>query len=103
MAAQHRLARNLAVDLAPLRDNVVAPGPTETEMWGARRAAVREVVVGRSLLGKAGSADEAAEAYVYLVRNTDATGSVVSSDGGVSLQCILGQPGLLVGGALSWS
>ncbi|KAK8093873.1 carbonyl reductase family member 4 [Apiospora hydei] len=33
-SAQHGLARNLAVDLAPIRVNVVAPGPTETEMWG---------------------------------------------------------------------
>ncbi|KAK7920431.1 Carbonyl reductase family member 4 [Apiospora marii] len=86
VAAQHGLARNLAVDLAPLRVNVVAPGPTETKMWGARRGAIREMVVGRSLLGKAGAPDEVAEAYVYLVRNTDATGSIVSSNGGVTLK-----------------
>ncbi|KAK6825646.1 Glucose/ribitol dehydrogenase [Apiospora arundinis] len=32
VSAQHGLARHLAVDLAPIRVNVVAPGPTETEM-----------------------------------------------------------------------
>ncbi|KAK7978370.1 short-chain dehydrogenase [Apiospora saccharicola] len=86
VSAQHGLARNLAVDLAPLRVNVVAPGPTETEMWGAQRGAIRDVVVGQSLLGKPASPDEVAEAYVYLVKNTDATGSIVSSNGGVTLK-----------------
>lgn len=86
VSAQHGLARNLAVDLAPLRVNVVAPGPTETEMWGEHRDAIREMVVGQSMLGKPASPDEVAEAYIYLVKNTDATGSIVSSNGGATLK-----------------
>ncbi|KAK8134765.1 hypothetical protein PG984_006777 [Apiospora sp. TS-2023a] len=86
VSAQHGLARNLAQNLAPLRVNVVAPGPTEAEMWGAQRGAIRDIVVGQSLLGKPASPDEVAEVYVYLVKNTDATGSIVSSNGGVTLK-----------------
>ncbi|KAK8039553.1 short chain dehydrogenase/ reductase [Apiospora rasikravindrae] len=85
-SAQHGLARNLAVDLAPIRVNVVAPGPTETEMWGDQRDVIKEIVVGQSLLGKTASPDEVAEAYIYLIKNTDATGSIVSSNGGVTLK-----------------
>ncbi|KAK8107068.1 uncharacterized protein PG998_009081 [Apiospora kogelbergensis] len=85
-SAQHGLARNLAVDLAPIRVNVVAPGPTETEMWGEHREVIKKMVVEQSLLGKPASPDEVAEAYLYLVKNTDATGSIVSSNGGATLK-----------------
>lgn len=81
-AGIHGLARGLALDLAPLRFNVVSPGPTETEMWGERREVIRQSVSSRALLGKPGAPDEVAEAYIYLMRNTDATGSIVNSNGG---------------------
>jgi hypothetical protein len=44
------------------------------------------MVAQTALLGKVGSPDEVAEAYVYLMRNWDATGSVVSSNGGSLLK-----------------
>ncbi|RWA08579.1 hypothetical protein EKO27_g6524 [Xylaria grammica] len=85
-AAQHGLARSLAYDLAPRRVNCVSPGATETEMWGEYREMIRGISAEKSLLGKAGSPDEVAEAYVYLMKNTDATGSVVSSNAGSTLK-----------------
>ena len=36
-----------------------------------------------ALLGKVGTPEEVAEAYVYLMRDSNATGSVVSSNGGM--------------------
>jgi NAD(P)-dependent dehydrogenase (short-subunit alcohol dehydrogenase family) len=75
-AAQLGLVRNLAIDLAPRRVNLVSPGATDTEL----RKMMRGVVTGKSLLGKVGSAEEVAEAYLYLMKNTDATGSTVSSN-----------------------
>ncbi|KAK6072605.1 short chain dehydrogenase/reductase family [Seiridium cupressi] len=86
VSSQHALARNLAVDLAPRRVNVVAPGPTETEMWGASAEFLRGFVSKQNLLGKPGQPDEVAEAYIYLMKNTDATGSVVSTNGGIILK-----------------
>lgn len=86
----HPFARSLALEMAPIRVNVVSPGATETEMWGAEgsemRKAIREGVVKKALLGKAGSAEEVAEAYVYLLRDTNATGVNVGSNGGVTCQ-----------------
>ena len=85
-AAQHGLARNLAVDLAPRRVNVVSPGATETELWGEHTEMLRGMAAQNSLLGKAGVPDDVAEAYIYLMKNADATGSIVSSNAGSSLK-----------------
>ncbi|KAI1864145.1 hypothetical protein JX265_007443 [Neoarthrinium moseri] len=85
-SAQYGLTRNLAVDLAPRRVNAVAPGATETELWGEHAEMLRDMASKSSLLGKPGSPEEVAEAYIYLMRNTDATGSIVSSNGGATLK-----------------
>jgi NAD(P)-dependent dehydrogenase (short-subunit alcohol dehydrogenase family) len=84
--AGYALTRNLAVDLAPRRVNLVSPGATDTELWGDRAEAMREMVAKKSLLGKPGLPEEVAEAYLYLMRNTDATGSIVSTNAGGTLQ-----------------
>ena len=84
--AIHGLTRNLACDLAPRRVNCVSPGATETELWGEYAEMMRKMSAEKSLLGKAGSPEEVAEAYVYLMKNTDATGSIVSSNSGSILK-----------------
>ncbi|KIN04319.1 hypothetical protein OIDMADRAFT_102581 [Oidiodendron maius Zn] len=87
-AAVFGMTRNLALDLAPLRVNVVSPGPTDTELWGTEemRAQRREMMKSRALLGKPGSAEEVGEAYIYLMKDSNATGSIVSSNGGSLIQ-----------------
>ena len=78
------MTRNLALDLAPRRVNVVSPGPTDTELFGADevRAQRREMFKSMALLGKVGTAEEVGEAYIYLMKDSNATGSVVSTNGG---------------------
>jgi NAD(P)-dependent dehydrogenase (short-subunit alcohol dehydrogenase family) len=87
-AGLYGLTRALALDLAPIRVNIVSPGATETEMWGdeQQRAQRREMMKSRMLLGKVGTAEEVGEAYVYLMKDSNATGIVVSSDGGALIQ-----------------
>lgn len=71
--------------LAPRRVNLVSPGATNTELWGGsldEREKRAEMMKGRQLTEKVGSPEEVAEAYVYLMRNWNATGSVVSTNGG---------------------
>lgn len=87
-AALFGLTRTLALDLAPIRVNYVSPGPTDTEMWGEgeQRAHRREMFTKTALLGKPGSAEEVAEAYIYLMKDSNNTGSCVSTSGGVLLQ-----------------
>ncbi|KAG4443162.1 hypothetical protein IFR05_001394 [Cadophora sp. M221] len=80
------LTRNLALDLAPIRVNLVSPGATLTEMWGENREMIGEVVGKNALLGKVGSAEEVSEAFLYLMRDSNATGSVVSTNGGSLLR-----------------
>jgi NAD(P)-dependent dehydrogenase (short-subunit alcohol dehydrogenase family) len=82
------ITRSLALDLTPIRVNVVSPGPTDTEMWGndEQRRQAREMYAKIALLGKPGSAEEVAEAYIYLMKDTNNTGSCVSTSGGVLIQ-----------------
>jgi NAD(P)-dependent dehydrogenase (short-subunit alcohol dehydrogenase family) len=87
-AGLYGLVKALALDLAPLRVNVVSPGATKTEMWGPEemREMIAKQYAEKALLGKVGTPEELAEAYVYLMRNSDSTGSVVRSEGGSVLR-----------------
>ncbi|GFF75296.1 hypothetical protein CNMCM6936_006509 [Aspergillus lentulus] len=83
------LTRALALDLAPLRVNVVHPGATETEIWGPtpeQRRGTREFFASTALLGKVGTPEEVAEAFVYLLRDSNITGTSLHSSGGVLVQ-----------------
>lgn len=83
------LVRALALDLAPLRVNVVHPGATETELWGKtaeERKGTKEFFARTALLGKVGTPEELAEAFVYLMRDSKITGTSVNSSGGVVVQ-----------------
>ncbi|CAG8961599.1 hypothetical protein HYFRA_00006134 [Hymenoscyphus fraxineus] len=86
IAGVHSLGKSLAIDLAPLRVNVVSPGATDTELWGAYTEFLRDMSSKNSLLGKPGKPEDVAEAFVYLMKNVDATGSIVSSNGGAPLK-----------------
>ncbi|KKY32368.1 putative short chain dehydrogenase reductase family [Diaporthe ampelina] len=83
------LTRALALDLAPVRVNVVHPGATETEMWGAtpeQRRPRREILARSALLGKVGTPEEVAESFLYLMRDSNITGTAIDTSGGVLLQ-----------------
>ncbi|KAJ0422362.1 hypothetical protein BJY00DRAFT_322543 [Aspergillus carlsbadensis] len=89
-AALDGLTRALALDLAPLRVNVVHPGATETELWGslggADRRNTREFFQASALLGSVAGPADVAEAFGYLMRDGNVTGASVHSSGGVLLQ-----------------
>jgi len=83
------LARAVALEVAPVRVNVVRPGivdtPLLTRMAGDRRD---EVIAARSKripLGRIGRPEEIAHAIVFLMTNTYVTGSTLTVDGGISL------------------
>jgi NAD(P)-dependent dehydrogenase (short-subunit alcohol dehydrogenase family) len=87
-AALFGITRTLALHLAPIRVNLVSPGATNTELWGVdeKRAQMDAVVAQSALLGKAGTAEEVAEAYIYLMKDSNNTGTCVSTSGGSLLQ-----------------
>lgn len=80
------LVRALAVELAPLRVNAVSAGVIRSPLWDSLPAETREQMyaqLSESLpLGRVGEPEEVAEAFVYLLRATYATGTVVTVDGG---------------------
>jgi NAD(P)-dependent dehydrogenase (short-subunit alcohol dehydrogenase family) len=83
------IARALALELAPIRVNVVRPGVVRTELWGnldesARAELFRTTEEGLPL-GRVGEATDVAESYLYLMDSAFSTGSIVTIDGGTVL------------------
>ncbi|MCS5497723.1 SDR family oxidoreductase [Cnuibacter physcomitrellae] len=84
--AMNSLVRSLAVELAPLRVNSVAPGVLRSPLWSAMSEEDREGMyagVGASLpLGRVGEPEDAAKAYIALMDQDYVTGTVAVVDGG---------------------
>lgn len=87
--AINAMTRALAVELAPLRVNAVAPGPIETPLWSAfgeaDRAAVYEQFASNLPAGRIGQPTDTALAYAYLMEQEFGTGVVLTVDGGTTL------------------
>jgi len=85
-AAMEGLTRALAVELAPLRVNIVSPGFVRTPLWRGMAEAEREAMyaaAGSKLpVGRVGEAADLAEAYLFLMRQGFATGQTLVVDGG---------------------
>lgn len=84
-SASEALARALAVELAPIRVNVVRPGPTRSELWDGSIPEPEELyrtMGGKLLTGRVGKVSEVASTYVHLMNNGFSTGSTVTVDGG---------------------
>jgi NAD(P)-dependent dehydrogenase (short-subunit alcohol dehydrogenase family) len=87
VAAVQGMTRALALDLAPIRVNAVAPGLIDTPLWDAF-GPQREAILGRASklpVGRAGRPEEIAAAVVFLMTNEFVTGVVLPVDGGGSL------------------
>ncbi len=88
-SAVEGLTRALALELAPIRVNCVSPGLSRTPRWDAMSLADREALFEREEkrlpLGRVGTADDIAAAYIYLINNAFATGNVLNVDGGGAL------------------
>jgi NAD(P)-dependent dehydrogenase (short-subunit alcohol dehydrogenase family) len=89
MSATEGLTRALALELAPIRVNCVSPGLTRTPRWDAWSDADRQALYHgeerRLPLARVGEAAELAAAYIYFMKDTFATGNILSVDGGGAL------------------
>jgi len=86
--AMNALTRALAVELAPVRVNAVAPGVVRSPLWSGMTDTEREALYegGRSLpVGRVGEVDDVAAAYLYCMGQPYGTGTVVPVDGGALL------------------
>lgn len=84
--AMNALTTALAVELAPLRVNAVAPGMIRTPLWDALseddRTALYDQELQRVPLARIGEVDDAVRAYVYCMEQTFSTGTVITVEGG---------------------
>jgi NAD(P)-dependent dehydrogenase (short-subunit alcohol dehydrogenase family) len=84
--AMEALTRELALELAPVRVNLVRPGVVESPLWSALaktdRDALFEATAKTTPVGHTGRVEEIARAYVYCMEQTYATGAIVAVDGG---------------------
>ena len=87
--AVESLMRAMAVELAPVRVNLVRPGLAKTDLWATLAPEAREAMYQRGAaalpVGYVGEASDIAEAYLYLMRERFSTGSIVVVDGGASI------------------
>ncbi|SCX71020.1 SDR family oxidoreductase [Variovorax sp. EL159] len=84
--AMEAFTRALAVELAPIRVNLVSPGFVRTPLWAGIPEAQREAMYaerGAALpVGRVGEPEDIAQTYLYLMTNRYATGQAVVVDGG---------------------
>lgn len=80
------LAYALAIELAPIRVNVVSPGWVDSPIWatvaGDKKEEMLEAMAERLPVGRVGQPADIAHAIGFLMRNGFATGSVLHVDGG---------------------
>ena len=85
--ALESLAYALAVELGPVRVNVVSPGWVDSPVWrfiadDEGKAAAHEAMAKRLPVGRIGRPVDVADAIRFLMRNSFVTGTVLHVDGG---------------------
>jgi NAD(P)-dependent dehydrogenase (short-subunit alcohol dehydrogenase family) len=87
--AMNALTKALAVELSPIRVNVVAPGVVRTPLWVAMSDADRQAMYDQAAqqlpLGRIGEVADIARAYLYCMEQEFGTGIVLTVDGGTVL------------------
>ncbi|HTF10339.1 MAG TPA: SDR family oxidoreductase [Asanoa sp.] len=87
--AVEALTRQLALELAPVRVNAIAPGVTRSPLWArmsdADQHATLKQLAASLPVGRPGEPEDVALAYVYAMEQPMATGTVLLVDGGAVL------------------
>ncbi|MDF2633720.1 MAG: hypothetical protein K0R78_594 [Pelosinus sp.] len=88
-AAVANLGKTLALELAPIRVNVVSPGiidtPARSKMPADMRDSFYNGVANKLPVQRIGQAEDVAKGVLYLVTNGFVTGTVLHMDGGHSI------------------
>ncbi|MCB1672641.1 MAG: SDR family oxidoreductase [Gammaproteobacteria bacterium] len=84
-ASVENLARCLAVEMAPIRVNIVSPGTISTSMFdwmGEEKAEKLKAMTAGHLIKRPGTSEEVAEGILFVMQNGFVTGTTVDVDGG---------------------
>jgi NAD(P)-dependent dehydrogenase (short-subunit alcohol dehydrogenase family) len=88
-AATEGFTRAMAMELAPIRVNIVSPGVVKTDLWDSMSQSDREAMyinIGNALpVKRVGEAEDIAKTFVYLLEQEYGTGQTLIIDGGTSL------------------
>lgn len=76
------LARGLAVDMAPIRVNLVSPGAIKTEAMKSVPEQALDGLAKATTIKRLGRPEDIAEAYLYFMKDGFVTGSILHSNGG---------------------
>mgnify|MGYP000002149725 CR=1 FL=1 len=82
--AINTLAESLAVELAPIRINVVSPGVTDTPLYGEDRGNLLDWVQADPLK-RVATSEEVAQVIYFVSNHPHMTGAIVACDGGSHL------------------
>lgn len=87
----HGMTRALALELKPVRVNLISPGGVDTELWEASLGSKEKgkyalANMGSTVaLGTVGKVEDVVESFLYVLKDKNVTGTVIRSDGGVFL------------------
>ncbi|KAF6225716.1 hypothetical protein HO133_009717 [Letharia lupina] len=85
----HGMMRSLALDLAPVRVNLISPGAVLTPLWDGmakeKMESFMEHIKGKCTTGEIGRPEDVAESYLYVMRDWNVSGSVIDTNGGFLL------------------
>lgn len=88
-AALDGAARQLALDLKPIRVNTVAPGVVDTDLWNGMDTETKTAFLDgckeSNPTGRVGHVSDVAEAYMWVMCDGNVTGEVVRTNSGILL------------------
>ena len=80
------MARSLALDLKPVRVNAISPGAVDTELWKGmteeQKQTMFEGLKSSMTTGRIGQVVDVVESYLYVMKDRNVSGSVISTNGG---------------------
>lgn len=80
------MVRGMALDLKPLRINLVSPGAVDTELWSGmpveQKKTMFEEMEKKIPVGKVAKVEDVAESYLYLMKDHNISGAMISTSGG---------------------
>lgn len=87
LAGLEGMCRALARDLAPIRVNLVGPGPVDTELWNSHRETgnldeLKSNIASTMATQTLVKVEDVVEIYLYLMKDKNTTGSIVYTNGG---------------------
>jgi NAD(P)-dependent dehydrogenase (short-subunit alcohol dehydrogenase family) len=84
-AGAEGMTRGLALELKPIRVNIVAPGPINTAIFDSVSDEDRKAYADRMPTGQIGEVADIVESYLSCIKDHNLSGTIIHSDGGANI------------------